>query len=75
MRIILWTAAGFLGCSVGLLFSRIQGTQQADSSDMQILRQLDLLREYQKIRPVPNAKFLNQVMAPAEPTGGRHNAP
>ena len=75
LRIALWTTAGFFGCSIGLLCSRIQRTPQTDSADIQILEQLELLQEYQKIRPVPGAEFLNQVLALDEPSAARETAP
>ena len=74
LRIILWTAAGFVGCSLGLLLSRIQNSKQ-DSPDIQILRELDLLQEYRKIRPVPDVEFLNQVSALEEPSAEGENTP
>jgi len=74
LRIVLWTAAGFLGCSIGLLFARLQRPPQTDSADTQILRQLELLQEYQKIRPVPSADFLNQLVTADEPSVEREEA-
>lgn len=75
LRIALWTTAGFVGCSIGLLFSRIQRPPQTASADTQILQQLELLQEYQKIRPIPSAEFLNEVLALDEPTAERETAP
>lgn len=75
LRLALWTTAGFVGCSIGLLFSRIQRTPQSESADIQILQHLDLLQEYQKIRPVPGAEFLNQLAGLDQPIAERKNAP
>ena len=75
LQIGLWTIAGFLGCSAGLLFSRIVRPTPVDSEDTQILRKLDLLLEYQKIRPVPSAEFLIQAVSVENPPAEQEVAP
>jgi len=75
LQIGLWTIAGFLGCSAGLLFSRIVRPARVDTADIQILRQLDLLLEYQKIRPVPNSEFLIRAASVESPPSEQEMSP
>jgi anti-sigma factor RsiW len=75
LQIGLWAIAGFLGCSAGLLLSRIVRPAKVNSADTQILRQLDLLLEYQKIRPVPSAEFLIQAASAEHRPSEQEKAP
>lgn len=62
-RIILWTLAGFLGSSIGLLLGRSSQAPKADSEDIQLLQQLDLLLQFPRLHAARNATFLEQVTA------------
>ncbi len=75
LQIILWTSAGFLGCSVGLLMSRAPRTQKADTDDIQILRNLDLLKDYPKIYPIPSAEFLQKISTLETPSTEKEGNP
>ena len=66
LKIGLWCLVGFAGGSAGLLLSRSANPQRTESEDTKILRQLDLLQDYQKIRPVPDVEFLKNVAATTE---------
>ncbi len=60
---LIWTLAGFAGCSIGLFMARASYQQQQDSEDARVLRQLELLEEFPRMYPVPNATFLKQIAA------------
>ena len=62
-RIFLWTLVGFVGTSVGLLFGRSSQAPKADSEDVQLLRQLDLLLQFPRLHAARSASFLEQVSA------------
>jgi anti-sigma factor RsiW len=62
-RIVLWTLAGFLGSSVGLLLGRSSQSPKADSEDVQLLQQLDLLLQFPRLHAARSATFLEQVTA------------
>ena len=62
-RIVLWTLAGFLGSSVGLLVGRSSQSPKADSEDVQLLQQLDLLLQFPRLHAARSATFLEQVTA------------
>jgi hypothetical protein len=60
---VLWTLAGFLGSSVGLLLGRSSQSPKADSEDVQLLQQLDLLLQFPRLHAARSATFLEQVTA------------
>jgi anti-sigma factor RsiW len=60
-KILLWTIAGFVGCSIGIQMAHTGQNAKKDSEDVQILRQLDLLKDFPKLYPIPDAEFLKQV--------------
>ena len=62
-RILLWTLAGFLGSSAGLLLGRSSQSPKADSEDVQLLQQLDLLLQFPRLHAARSATFLEQVTA------------
>lgn len=62
-RIVLWTLVGFFGSSVGLLLGRSSQAPKADSEDVQLLRQLDLLLQFPCLHAARSAAFLEQVTA------------
>lgn len=62
-RIVLWTLAGFLGSSVGLILGRSSQSPKADSEDVQLLQQLDLLLQFPQLHAARSATFLEQVTA------------
>jgi hypothetical protein len=62
-RIFLWTLVGFVGTSVGLLFGRSSQAPKADSEDVQLLRQMDLLLQFPRLHAARSASFLEQVSA------------
>lgn len=59
---LLWTLAGFLSCSAGLIVSRSGGNDRQESDDIQILRKLSLLENVPRLYSVPDAEFLQEVM-------------
>lgn len=63
---LLWTAAGFAGGAAGLALAGNAPT--VSSQDEQLLQNLDLLLDYQNMRQIPDAKFL-QKLAQDETTG------
>ena len=62
-RILLWTLVGFVGTSFGLLFGRSSQAPKANSEDVQLLRQLDLLLQFPRLHAARSASFLDQVSA------------
>lgn len=60
-RILSWTVIGFVGTSAGLLFGRSSQAPTANSEDVQLLRQLDLLLQFPRLHAARNASFLEQV--------------
>lgn len=62
-KILLWTLVGFLGTSVGLLLGRSSQTPKANSEDVLLLRQLDLLLQFPRLHAARSASFLEQVSA------------
>ena len=62
-RILLWTLVGFVGTSVGLLLGRSSQAPKADTEDVQLLRQLDLLLQFPRLHAARSASFLEQVSA------------
>lgn len=62
-KILIWTLIGFVSCSAGLLVARISQNRNADSDDVLLLRQFDMLEDYPRIYPIPNATFLRDVSA------------
>jgi anti-sigma factor RsiW len=60
-KTIVWTLAGFAGSAAGLQLAQKSQNQQANTEDVQLLRQLDLLENYPKIYPVPNVEFLRSI--------------
>lgn len=60
-KVLVWTLAGFTASAAGLQLAQKSQTQQADSEDVQLLKHLDLLENYPKIYPVPNAEFLQRI--------------
>jgi hypothetical protein len=60
---LIWTLAGFIGAATGLQLAQNSRKHQADSEDVQLLRQLDLLENYPKMYPVPSAEFLKRLAA------------
>lgn len=70
-----WSAAagvllGFAGTSLGLLISRDGVEENSAGRDVEILRELDLLRSYPQLRAIPDESFLRELAA-AGATGGR----
>ncbi len=68
--LLLWTLAGFCGTSAGLLLSRQSELHTANPDDVEILRNLTLLQDYQSMRQIPDTAFLKKLAAlPASPSG------
>lgn len=59
LALLLWTFAGFVGSSTGLLLARNAPT--ATTQDEELLKNLDLLLDYQNMRQIPDARFLQQL--------------
>ena len=74
LKFVLWCFVGFTGSTVGLLLSRSAHSQPAESEDTRILREFDLLLDYQKIRPIPDTEFLRKV-ANATPSAAESKGP
>lgn len=62
-KTLIWTLAGFVGSATGLQLAQKSQTEKAESEDVQLLRQLDLLEKYPKMYPIPNAEFLRKLSA------------
>jgi len=56
---LLWTAAGFAGGAAGLVLAGNAPT--VSPQDEQLLQNLDLLLDYQNMRQIPDAPFLQQL--------------
>ncbi len=59
--LVLWTLAGFLGTTGGILAYRISSTTDISASDAALLENLDLLQNYSDMRPLPDLEFLRQL--------------
>ncbi|MGB0739605.1 MAG: hypothetical protein ACPGXX_06000 [Planctomycetaceae bacterium] len=59
--VLLWLAAGFIGTASGLLLARASESDRQQSSEIEILNNLDLLQNYKNMRPVPDLQFLKEV--------------
>lgn len=62
-RILFWTLVGFVGTSIGLLLGRSSQAPKADTEDVQLLRQLDLLLQFPRLHAARSSSFLEQVSA------------
>ena len=62
-KILLWTLAGFLGSSAGLLLGRSSQAPKTISEDVQLLHKLDLLLQFPRLHAARSASFLEQVSA------------
>lgn len=74
VRGLIWCLAGFFACSAGLLLARNARRERTDPADAQLLKDLDLYRQYPKLWHIPDVEFLNEISAGAESsaeTGGR----
>ena len=60
-KMILWAAVGFFGCATGFLLARVGKDQRQDSEDVQLLQQLEMLKDYPKLYSIPDAEFLKRV--------------
>lgn len=63
VRLALWFSAAFVGTTIGLLLSRVDAPSQSNSPDVQLLRNLEMLQQYEKYYPVPSADFLKEIAA------------
>ena len=63
---LIWTLAGFLACSTGLMLSRNVRRERTDPTDAQVLKDLDLYLKYPKLWRIPDAQFLKDVSSSAE---------
>jgi len=59
LALLLWTFAGFVGCSAGLLL--VRNAPASATPDEELLKNLDLLLDYQNMRQIPDARFLQQL--------------
>lgn len=60
-RGMIWCLAGFFACSAGLLLSRQARRERTDPTDVQLLEDLELYRQYPKLWRIPDADFLKEV--------------
>ena len=65
-RGFIWCLAGFFACSAGLLLSRNARRERSDPGDAQLLKDLDLYRQYPKLWHIPDVEFLKEISADAE---------
>jgi len=63
---LIWSLAGFLACSTGLMLSRKARRERTDPTDAQVLKDLDLYLRYPKLWRIPDAQFLKDVSSSAE---------
>jgi len=66
LKVILWTALGFIACFGGLKFARTQ-SRGTDTADSRILRELPLYRDLETLNSVRSAEFLRKVAAAVTP--------
>jgi len=59
--IALWMLTGFIGTAFGLMISRQSQTNTTNPADAEILKDLDLLRNYQRMRQISGEKFLRDL--------------
>jgi anti-sigma factor RsiW len=62
LKVILWTALGFIACFGGLKFARTQ-SRGSDSADARILRELPLYRDLETLNSIRSTEFLRKVAA------------
>jgi anti-sigma factor RsiW len=60
-RILLWLLVGFGATSAALLLARQSDLRRTSAEDQQLLRDLELLKEYQRLRPLPDVDFLKEL--------------
>lgn len=60
-RILLWLLVGFSATGAALLLARQSDLRQTSADDQQLLRDLELLKEYQRLRPLPDVDFLKEL--------------
>lgn len=60
-RILLWLFVGFGATSAALLLARQSDLRRTSTDDQQLLRELNLLKEYQRLRPLPDVDFLKEL--------------
>lgn len=63
---LIWSLAGFLACSAGLMLSRTTRRELAEPTFEQILKDLDLYRRYPMLWRIPDVQFLKDVSSSAE---------
>jgi anti-sigma factor RsiW len=66
VRGLIWCLAGFFACSAGLLLSRNARRERTDPGDAQLLKDLDLYRQYPKLWHIPDVEFLKEISADSE---------
>lgn len=65
---LIWSLAGFLACSTGLMLSQKTRRERPDSTDEEILKDLDLYLRYPKLWRIPDVQFLKEVSISSEPS-------
>lgn len=65
---LLCTTVGFIGTAIGLNLAR--NAPAATPQDRQLLQNFDLLQNYQNMRQIPDAQFLQQLANTESPTAG-----
>lgn len=58
-------ALGFAATAAGLSLSRNNGLRNSRPEDVEILQQLEMLRQYPLLRSIPNEAFLQELAAAA----------
>ncbi len=62
---LIWSLAGFLACSTGLMLSRKARRETTEPTYDQILKDLDLYRRYPTLWRIPDVQFLKDVSSSA----------
>ena len=75
LRGLIWCLAGFLACSAGLTLSRKARRERTDPADAQILKDLDLYRQYPKLWRIPDVGFLQEISADTQPSATIEDLP
>lgn len=57
---------GFAATAAGLMLSEDAGLQNSTQRDIEILQQLELLRQYPQLRSIPDEAFLQELAAAAQ---------
>lgn len=60
-KIVLWLLVGFIGTGAALLLAQQTDLRRTSADDRELLDDLDLLKQYQQLRPIPDEAFLKDL--------------